>query len=93
MNRALNDLKKYILEDDDEPTFKSKFTGSDFEEAVDWFMEMLEDDMESGASFLMDLPDMGCSWLETYYDGSYWYWNIDDIWNYWTILNRNGYFA
>lgn len=89
MKQALDDLRNYILTDDTEPTFRSKYTGNDFEGAVETFVGMIEEDIELGAQYLMDFPDMGCSWLETYCFDDKCYWNIDDIWCYWVQLNKD----
>lgn len=92
IDKALNDLKQYILTDTYEPTFPSVFTGKDLESAVDEFMGMIEEDIELGANYLMIFSDFGCSWLRTEVDGESRYWNIDDVWHYWVQLNEDRYF-
>jgi hypothetical protein len=95
MKQVLADLKEYILTDKDEPTFKSQYKGAEsFEKVIDSFINLLDEEYEEYGTqyWLMDCADMGCSWLATWFEGSCWYINIDDIWDYWVKLNRDGYF-
>lgn len=89
MKHALEDLRKYILTDSDNPTFKSQYHGNDFHSAVETFIGMIEEDLELGANYLMNEPDAGCSWLQTDVCGESRYWNIDDIWDYWVQINKD----
>lgn len=94
MKQVLADLKEYILNDRVDPTFESRYEGSDFKKAVELFINLLEEDFEEQGTpyWLMDCADMGCTWLGTWYYDSCWFINIDDIWDYWVKLNKENYF-
>lgn len=86
---CMDALKKYILTQDD---FKEVCTCDNFEWAVDMFIENLIEDMANKTTYFIPEPDLGISWLNVNCHGEQLYLNMDEIWAYWSGLNKENYF-
>ena len=90
LNDLLNALREYILCDDE---FKNACTCDNFQWAVDMFLDDIENQLlYENCTYFLPEPDQGVSWFRVDCHGDSVYWNIDEIWVYWSGLNKENYF-
>ena len=83
-------LRDYILHDDE---FKEVCTCDNFPWAVDMFIENIEEQiLNEYANYFLPIPDQGVSWLKINCHGESVFWNMDEVWAYWSGLNEENYF-
>lgn len=86
----LNELRDYILGDEG---FKEACTCDNFPWAVDIFIENIEEQiLNEYANYFLPIPDQGVSWLKINCHGESVFWNMDEVWAYWSGLNKENYF-
>ena len=86
----VNELREYILCELD---FKAVCTCDNFPWAVDMFIANIEMQiLDEGVTYFLPIPDQGISWFRVDCHGEYVYWNMDEIWAYWSGLNKENYF-
>lgn len=90
LDDLIDALRDYILRELD---FKAVCTCDNFPWAVDMFIANIEMQiLDDGVTYFLPMPDQGISWLRVDCHGEYVYWNMDEIWAYWSGLNKENYF-
>ena len=90
LDDLIDTLRDYILHDDE---FKDSCTCDNFPWAVDMFLENISFELLNDCcTYFIPIPDQGVSWLRVNCHDDSVFWNIDEMWAYWTGLNKENYF-
>ena len=90
LDDSINVLREHILESDD---FKDSCTCDNFAWAVDMFLENIEHELLNGdRTYFIPFDDLGIPWLLVDCEGDPIYWNMEDIFDHWLVLNKENYF-
>lgn len=86
----VDELRERISRDLD---YQATCTCDNFEWAVDRFIEALEMEiLDEHATYFLVVPEPGTYHLRVDCHGEFVYWNLEQIWEYWTGLNKQNYF-